>query len=172
MTLHLQTTRAFSLLCPSSQTGLPPTKMFPSWPPDPPTSLTSRNDVISYFEVLIFSTWYTAVSIPRRLPWKFLAVIFSTNMVSGTLVVSVTVSLFVSARPAARAETVVRAGSNTDSCEGKQISFTTFKDVYTFQFTSVRWCSSGCGWSCCRGRGFGSVKYIRAWKWILHFSLS
>ena len=47
-------------------------------------------------------------------------------MVSGTLVVCITVSLFVSARPAARAETVVRAGSNTDSCEGKQISFTIF----------------------------------------------
>ena len=51
-------------------------------------------------------------------------------MVSGTLVVCITVSLFVYARPAARAETVVKAGSNTDSCKEKQIIFTTFKAVY------------------------------------------
>ena len=65
-------------------------------------------------------------------------------MVSGTLVVSVTVSLFVSARPAARAETVVKAGSNTDSCKEKQIIFTTFKAVYnktkcTWQVGPILW---------------------------------
>ena len=39
---NLQTTWAFWASCKSSQTGSPPTRMFPSWGPDPPTSLTSE----------------------------------------------------------------------------------------------------------------------------------
>ena len=39
---NLQTTRAFCASWWSSQTGRPPTRMFPSWGPDPPTSLTSE----------------------------------------------------------------------------------------------------------------------------------
>ena len=39
---NLQTTRAFCTPWKSSQTGSPPTKMFPSWGPDPPTSFTSE----------------------------------------------------------------------------------------------------------------------------------
>ena len=38
---YLQTTSAFSALWSSSQTGSPPTKMCPSWGPEPPTSFTS-----------------------------------------------------------------------------------------------------------------------------------
>ena len=38
----LQTTAAFSASWPSSQTGSPPTNIFPSWDPDPPTSFTSE----------------------------------------------------------------------------------------------------------------------------------
>ena len=39
---NLQTTRAFCASCPSSQTGSPPTRMFPSWGPVPPTRVTSE----------------------------------------------------------------------------------------------------------------------------------
>ena len=39
---NLQTTTAFSASCRSSQTGSPPTKMFPSCGPDPPISFTSE----------------------------------------------------------------------------------------------------------------------------------
>ena len=42
---NLHTTRALATSCQRSQTGSPPTKMFPSWGPDPPTSFTS-DDVI------------------------------------------------------------------------------------------------------------------------------
>ena len=43
---NLQTTFAFCALWSSSQTGIPPTRMFPSWRPDPPISVTSEQNSV------------------------------------------------------------------------------------------------------------------------------